>query len=143
MQGGFPASVSYRHGLLALLIVFIGLAVASSGCVGGEAGACPHDGEACLQPKRVEGKYGYVDAAGEFVIPPRFDGADTFSEGLALVLDSGRFGYIDTRGALAIPAVYRHARAFRDGLAPVRLDGSWQFIDRDGNPLAGPGEVSD
>lgn len=91
----------------------------------------------------MDGKYGYVDAEGNFVIPPRFDGADVFSEGLAVVLDSGSFGYIDTRGTLAIPAVYRHARAFRDGYAPVRRDGAWQFIDRGGNPVADTGRESD
>ncbi|MEO7423987.1 MAG: WG repeat-containing protein, partial [Fibrobacteria bacterium] len=89
-----------------------------------------------LRPQRIQGKYGYVDAAGKVVIAPRFDGADSFSEGLAVVLDSGRFGYIDSQGTFAIPAVYHHARAFRNGFAPVRYDGTWLTIDRGGKAVA-------
>lgn len=89
-----------------------------------------------LRPERIRGKYGYVDESGKVVIAPRFDGADAFSEGLAVVLDSaGRFGYIDSQGTFAIPAVYRHARAFRNGFAPVRIGGAWLTIDRGGKPV--------
>jgi hypothetical protein len=88
-----------------------------------------------LRPERIGGKYGYVDASGNLVIPPLFDAADAFSEGLAVVLCAGRFGYIDARGAFAIPAIYRHARAFRDGFASVRSDRDWLTLDRGGNPV--------
>jgi hypothetical protein len=126
--------------IFAVLVLSV-FAAAGSGCDRGEG--CPGDDGSCLHPKRMEGKYGYVDASGKIVIAPRFDGADAFSEGLAVVLDSGRFGYIDPRGTLAIPAVYRHARPFRDGYAPVRRDGSWQFIDRGGNIVAARGAAPD
>jgi hypothetical protein len=56
-------------------------------------------------------KYGYVDAWGNMVIPPRWDWADDFDRGLARVgvdVDSfhpgwgtpmgGRWGYVDTDG---------------------------------------------
>jgi hypothetical protein len=88
-----------------------------------------------LRPERIGGKYGYVDGSGRLIIPPLFDAADAFSEGLAVVLCAGRFGYIDPRGAFAIPAVYRHARAFRDGFAPVRSDRDWLTLDHGGNPV--------
>jgi WG containing repeat len=93
------------------------------------------DGDSGLHPQRIQGKFGYADAAGRIVIPARFDGADAFSEGLAVVLDSGRFGYIDSRGAFAIPAIYRHARAFRDGHASVRFGSAWLTIDTVGRPV--------
>jgi hypothetical protein len=89
-----------------------------------------------LTPARIDGKYGYVDAQGAVVIAPRFDGADTFSEGLALVLEQGRFGYIDADGRFAIPAVFRHALPFRNGFAPVRNGSDWAYLDRSGNPVA-------
>lgn len=88
-----------------------------------------------LHPQMTEGKFGYVDANGTMIIPARFDGADAFSEGLAVVLDSGRFGYIDARGAYAIPPVFRHARAFRRGRASVRFGGDWLVIDRRGRSV--------
>lgn len=87
-------------------------------------------------PTRIDGKYGYVDVEGKVVIAPRFDGADTFSEGLALVLERGRFGYIDPGGKFAIPAVFRHALPFRNGFAAVRNGRDWAFLDRRGNPIA-------
>ena len=71
------------------------------------------------------------------IIAPRFDGADTFSGGRALVLDRGRFGYIDARGAFAIPAVFRHALPFRDGYAAVRAREGWIYLDRDGKRVGG------
>jgi hypothetical protein len=139
------------NGLLALgiLLVFSAMAGLAATAVSGSAaeeipagsdgggGARAHGADrAQLRPQRIQGKYGYVDAAGKVVIAPRFDGADSFSEGLAVVLDSGRFGYIDSQGTFAIPPVYRHARAFRDGFAPVRFDGFWLTIDRGGKAVA-------
>jgi hypothetical protein len=88
-----------------------------------------------LHPERIRGKFGFADEAGALIIPARFDGADAFSEGLAVVLVSGRFGYIDARGEWAIPAVYRHARAFQDGHASVRFGDDWLVIDRGGTPI--------
>jgi hypothetical protein len=106
----------------------------SSGGMSNRHGRDAQDGSG-LHPERIGGKYGYADAAGNLVIPPLFDAADGFSEGLAVVLSAGRFGYIDARGAFAIPAVYRHARAFRDGFAAVRSDRDWLTLDRGGNPV--------
>jgi hypothetical protein len=139
-----PKIASLHNGLLALglLLVLASLAgltatAVSSICSDTAARREPGSGggDSGLYPRRIQGKFGYADAAGRIIIPARFDGADAFSEGLAVVLDSGRFGYIDSRGAFAIPAVYRHARAFRDGHASVRSDGAWLTIDTIGRPV--------
>lgn len=42
---------------------------------------------------------GYVDAGGQFAIPPRFRSGTSFVNGLAFVEDCGVSGYIDTTGA--------------------------------------------
>ena len=139
-------------GFLLVLASVAGLAATavSRSCGEGYAEKKPDDGSdggdgSGLRPKRVEGKFGYVDGSGTLIIPARFDGADAFSEGLAVVLDSGRFGYIDARGAYAIPAVFRHARAFHRGRASVRFGGDWLVIDRGGRSVeaAGPREPAD
>lgn len=138
-----PETSPLHNGLLALglMLVLASLAGLTATAV---SNTCPDNaarqesamgGGTGLHPQRVQGKFGYADAAGRIVIPARFDGADSFSEGLAVVLDSGRFGYIDSRGAFAIPAVYRHARAFRDGHASVRFGGAWLTIDTIGRPV--------
>lgn len=123
---------------LGVLILLAGLAgLAATSLIGTGASDATAAGPApALRPARIDGKYGYVDAGGRVIIAPRFDGADTFSEGLALVLDRGRFGYIDVRGAFAIPAVFRHALPFRDGFAAVRSRDGWMYLDRDGNRVA-------
>jgi hypothetical protein len=124
-------------GLLLVLAAAAGLAAtAVSGSSREEKSVTDSTDGSGLRPELIRGKYGYVDEAGKVVIAPRFDGADAFSEGLAVVLDSaGRFGYIDSQGTFAIPAVYRHARAFRNGFAPVRIGGAWLTIDRGGKPV--------
>jgi hypothetical protein len=100
------------------------------------------EGTRGLHPARAGGRYGYADSTGAMIIPARFDLADTFSEGLALVGQDGRFGYIDSRGDFAIPAAYRHALPFHDGYAAVRNGGVWMFLDRQGRKVAGHPEDS-
>ncbi len=66
-------------------------------------------------------KWGYIDRTGKFVIPPRYDVANGFSEGLAVVHNSGKVGFIDATGKVVIPLKYRSAWGFSEGLAAVRL----------------------
>jgi hypothetical protein len=40
------------------------------------------------------GKFGFIDRDGNFFIEPEFEAADSFSEGVALVLLSGKPVYI-------------------------------------------------
>jgi len=47
-----------------------------------------------LASVNVRGKFGYIDRNGNFVIEPQFDAADSFSEGLALVLIDKKPVYI-------------------------------------------------
>lgn len=146
MPGKYPLdSPRFLNGILALgiLMGLGGLAGIAATALTGSAGNPVPAGRkeaagdwASLRPARIDGKYGYVDALGRIIIAPRFDGADTFSEGLALVLDRGRFGYIDPLGRFAIPAVFRHALPFRDGFAQVRNGRDWAFLDRSGVPVA-------
>ena len=68
------------------------------------------------------GKWGYIDRAGTFVIPPRFDEAWGFSEGLAAVRQDGLWGFVDRTGRLPIPARYfRVDDGFVRGLAYVTV----------------------
>jgi hypothetical protein len=96
-------------------------------------------------PVLVDGKWGYIDRAGTVVIPPRFEQAGPFSEGLAAVLDGVVFGYVDAEGRRALvptqlPAGVLH-RPFSSGLAAVRLGALYGYIDRKGK-LAIPGRYT-
>ena len=82
----------------------------------------------------VDGKYGFkLKSSGEIVIPPKYDLAGSFSEGLAAVKLNGKYGFIDKTGKEVIPLKYDGAYSFRKGLAKVKLNGKWIKIDKNGN----------
>lgn len=96
-------------------------------------------------------KYGYVDKNGQFVIPPRFENAASFSEGLARVsvIENGRelVGFIDIKGNFKIPPTFdvdfdflRTSHDFSEGLAgiingppTITSDSYFIFINKDGS----------
>lgn len=79
-------------------------------------------------------KKGYINKAGEIVIPQIYLNAGDFSEGLAPVQSSGTklWGYIDKTGALIIPMEYEGAKPFHDGVACVTKNGLTGYIDNTG-----------
>lgn len=89
-------------------------------------------------------KMGYVDGKGNRVIEPKFNAADYFHEGLALVCvesdaDSlvepeNRFGFINKKGEYVIEPKYASATDFSEGLAWVaEPDSPLVAIDTKGN----------
>jgi hypothetical protein len=96
---------------------------------------------------RVNGKFGFVDAAGNVVIAPQFVAADDFSEGLAAFAAGeggiGAWGYLDEAGRVAIPAQFAAAWPFSEGVAAVRIKqpgsvGLVGYIDRQGQVVIAP-----
>jgi hypothetical protein len=84
------------------------------------------DSEPALFPIRVDGKCGYIDKTGTIRIQPQFDGADDFSDGLAMVsvVEDGvrKCGYIDPSGTLVIQPQFADAGPFSEGMAAVGTD---------------------
>ncbi len=90
-----------------------------------------------------KGTWGYVDKTGQWIIPPQFDWAGSFSEGLAAVRRGLEYFYIDAAGKTMIPGPFSFARRFSHGLAPVRFkDPLWGLIDRAGRTIVRPSWVS-
>lgn len=100
--------------------------------VGGEIDhLCFSEGLACI---KVNGKYGYIDKTGKFVIEPQFDFAQNFSDGLAMVAYENErvyhgvnvsdyiCGYLDKKGKIVIRPKYALADNFSEGLAAVCLN---------------------
>src|SRR5689334_19110760 len=54
-------------------------------------------------------KWGYVDQKGKFVIPPQFESAAPFSEGLAVIQQCEEAYFIDKNGKVALKADFRYA----------------------------------
>lgn len=78
-----------------------------------------------LTPVEKNGKWGYVNSKGNFVIPAKFESAKPFSEGLAAVELNKRFGYIGPDGSFVIPPRYIYAGPFSSGFAWVCTHKPW------------------
>jgi hypothetical protein len=78
--------------------------------------------------------FGYIDTRGEWVIPPRFQYANDFSDGLAGVsLREDGWGFIDRTGKEVIPAKYAWVYGgFRHGVAEVAFDRKRGYINKAG-----------
>lgn len=86
----------------------------------------------------VKDKYGFIDRSGKVVVPPQFEDAEEFSEGLAVVKVAGLYGYIDASGKFAIKPKFYNAASFSDGMAAVfspdgGQNGSMGYIDKTGS----------
>ena len=82
------------------------------------------------------GHYGYINTAGEVVIPLEFSNANPFSEGLAPVANAkGLWGYIDSKGTWIISPEYDYTDSFVNGEARVTKDGKLFYIDKMNNKL--------
>lgn len=89
---------------------------------------------------------GYVDSSGKLVIPPRFEQAGPFDDGVARVevrdCRSG-VGAIDRTGKFLIPPVFDEVFPFgANGVARVQRGERFGFVDRDG-ALVTPVRFSD
>ena len=90
---------------------------------------------ATLKPVELNGKWGFVDKDGREVIPPKYDDAESFSEGLARVELNKKYGFVDKDGSEVIPLKYDYAETFSEGLAGVKLNGKCGFVDKDGREV--------
>ena len=98
--------------------------------------------------KSTAGKYGYIgvvntkDSLKAVVIPPTYDGAWKFNEGLAAVKLNGKYGYINKLGQEIVPLkydAYTNGLAFREsfseGMAPVRLNEKFGYVNKQGQEI--------
>jgi hypothetical protein len=51
-----------------------------------------------LAAVRISGKWGYINKKGERIMIAKYDAANDFSEGLALVKWGENWGYVDKKG---------------------------------------------
>jgi hypothetical protein len=98
------------------------------------------------------GKLGYIDARGELVIPPRYDVAQSFNDGLAVVANwypdrrtdpvntlwRQQTGVIDLAGAEVVPLRYDQIRDYAEGRAAFRSGRKWGFLDAGGAEVVKP-----
>jgi hypothetical protein len=77
----------------------------------------------------------FIDTTGAVVTSEDYDGARSFSEGLAAVKKGEKWGYIDKAGAVVVAPRFDEALSFSDGFAAVKTQGKWGYIDKKGKEL--------
>lgn len=92
------------------------------------------------------GKWGFKDASGKVVAPPKYDFAPgTFSEGIVIVKNAGLSGtgFMDASGREIVPPGFTTAYPFTNGLAIAckggrdiyGTGGKWGVIDKNGKEV--------
>lgn len=91
------------------------------------------DGMACVER---DGKWGFVNEAGEEVIPCIYDEVGAFSRGLVRVQLKGKWGFINMAGKEVIPCIFDDT-GFMDevGVATVELNGKYGYYNKDGQEV--------
>lgn len=89
---------------------------------------------------KVGDKTGFIDMNGDMVIPPRFQFAGDFKEGLASfgsgkLFDTSKVGVMDRKGNTVIEPVYAMVGDFIDGIAWAIKDSKSGYIDKHGNVI--------
>ena len=79
-----------------------------------------------------DGKYGYMDYTGKWVVEPELLEAAPFVEGVAAVKNKGgKCGMIDTKGNAVIPFKYDYVSNISSGLVAAYKDGSgWDIYTK-------------
>jgi hypothetical protein len=91
----------------------------------------------------VDGKWGFIDLEGRFVVEPRYAAVHPFSEGCAAVqqanrrrlwIDLKKWGFIDRKGRQIIAPRFDEVfdGGFHRGEALVKLEDAWFVVDMDG-----------
>lgn len=92
---------------------------------------------------KTNGKYGFINRKGDFIIPPKYINANPFTakNQPASVRDpvSGKWGFIDQKGKVVLPFKYYHAYSFANGKANIneyKNNKDQRFaIDKSGNVI--------
>lgn len=98
------------------------------------------EGDLLAAQKYMAGSYGYVNLEGEYVIPPEFEYAEGFHDGVALAGKDNYEGYIDKSGNFVkiFKNNGRYISSFSDGAAIVS-----QLIEENGEYLVNKFTVYD
>lgn len=74
--------------------------------------------------KDGQGKWGYLNAEGKWVIPAKFERAGVFRNGLAAAKEPGKkWGFLKPDGSWGLEPKFSRVRSFSDGLAAVSVAG--------------------
>jgi hypothetical protein len=81
---------------------------------------------------KANDKYGYKDAAGKDAVPPIYDLAYPFTEGMAAVRVAGKYGYLNETGKVVVEPKYDFTWRYIGGYSTVRSGNKYGLIDKTG-----------
>lgn len=93
-----------------------------------------------LTPVSQDGKYGYINTNGDFVIPRKYDNAMGFHEqtSLACVAVDGKWGAIDIYGHVLVPIMFDKLEISNDGYVLVVKNGKYGIYSSGGKEIYPP-----
>ena len=80
-------------------------------------------------------KYGYMDASGVEVIPPTFNNAFSFTEGLAVAKKSAKYGYISKDGKWVVKPQFNELWPIMNGFGCGRIGDEWLLLNAKGETI--------
>ena len=84
----------------------------------------------------MNGKWGFIDQTGKWVIEPQFDEIWKFGEnGLAIAKIKNKFGFINRTGQWVIKPKYTHVVIYEDVFF-VQEKQKWRMVDPNGKIIA-------
>jgi hypothetical protein len=88
----------------------------------------------------INGKWGYINEFGKFVIKPQFDDCKSFNKyGQAKVVVGGKVGIIDKTGRYLLKPLYDDCLGISsNGFAAIMVDGLWGYMDLSGKFVIQP-----
>ncbi|MGL4562177.1 MAG: WG repeat-containing protein [Brevinema sp.] len=82
--------------------------------------------------------YGFINMRGEVVVPLKYEGARSYSEGFGGLYENRKWFYVNKKGQQIFEKRFDAIGAFYEGLARVRLNNEWGYINTLGEIVIPP-----
>lgn len=88
------------------------------------------------------GKYGYIDKAGNILIPIKYEDIGNYHNGQYRVKENGKWGLVNVKGDILLPIMYSNiVKPFCDGYATVEIRSGEDTINNEKSKLKKYGYV--
>lgn len=91
-----------------------------------------HEG---IAPALSNGKWGFIDTTGKWLLAPAFDKVQAGRDGRFGVEVDKRWGYLNTSGTMVVAPRYDAVKPFSGGMAAVKKNGKWGYVSPSGKVL--------
>lgn len=77
---------------------------------------------------KQNGKWGFVNTDGQWVIEPQYEDAQSFGQELGAVCIEGKWGFVNEKGRIVIDAQFDGAKHLNSGVAPIKQGDLWFYL---------------